>query len=194
VGGDVIITANVRSDRDWQRNRHIRSGRISAASWRLILKAWELGRSEDAADLFVERYGIDSEWYMTPEFKEIKWLEIIPKPRTQPHGGYLPRNCSASESTAAGWQVLGQDPWLQNGHKMATDSGRAWAAGRPIEFTIGSGPGIRTLNLAVNRSLHPCSEIAVRVPRPSRGAAKCRALLSALLYGRSLVTGGQLRL
>jgi hypothetical protein len=24
-----------------------------------------------------------------------------------------------------------------------------------FEFTIGSGPGIRTLNLAVNRSLHP---------------------------------------
>ena len=91
VGSDVIITANVRSDRDWQRNRHIRSGRISAASWRLILKAWELERREDAADLFVERYGIDSEWYMTPEFKEIKWLEIIPKPRTKPHGSYLPR-------------------------------------------------------------------------------------------------------
>jgi hypothetical protein len=87
VGGDVIITANVRSDRDWQRHRHIRSGRISAESWRLILKAWEGGRREEASDLFEERYGMDSEWFMTPELKEIEWLEIIPKPRTQPHGG-----------------------------------------------------------------------------------------------------------
>jgi hypothetical protein len=27
-----------------------------------------------------------------------------------------------------------------------------------LEFTIGSGPGIRTLNLVVNRSLHPVQE------------------------------------
>ncbi len=51
---------------------------------------------------------------------------------------------------------LRQEQWLQDGHKMATGSGRPWVAGRPICIRrFGSGPGIRTLNLAVNRSLRP---------------------------------------
>jgi hypothetical protein len=49
-----------------------------------------------------------------------------------------------------------RDRWLQDSHRMATKGG--WSTGRTRLSRIrqvGSGPGIRTLNLAVNRWLHP---------------------------------------
>ncbi|MHB8589705.1 MAG: hypothetical protein ACYDA0_12760 [Candidatus Dormibacteraceae bacterium] len=46
--------------------------------------------------------------------------------------------------------------WLQNGHKMATKRGQGLVAIEAVSYSnFGSGTGIRTLNLAVNRLVQP---------------------------------------
>jgi hypothetical protein len=51
-----------------------------------------------------------------------------------------------------------------------------------FEFEIGSGTGIRTLNLAVNRSLSPRSENAVRIRGVALRTTNLHGLPPALLY------------
>jgi hypothetical protein len=84
VGSDVLITAVVQSDHfNERRHRTLQGGRVGAAGWRAILKAWEHGDRDLAEDLFAEHYGLDSGWGgQTPGFTEIERLVITPKART----------------------------------------------------------------------------------------------------------------
>jgi hypothetical protein len=71
------------------------------------------------------------------------------RPRSGRRGSYVPA-----------WEVVREAPTSpRRGPCQASEAGRKGCTkdvrAKGFEFTIGSGPGIRTLNLAVNRSLHP---------------------------------------
>src|SRR6266851_2030977 len=74
--------------------------------------------------------------------------------------------------------------WLQNGQTMAADECRSLTPSAPICIReTGSGPGIRTLNLAVNRSARPVQKRLAAIAECRLSIAICHRVSPASLYG-----------
>ncbi len=121
-------------------------------------------------------------------------LNLEPTGGLEPPAFSLPRNALHACRLWRAGRFLRPEQWLQSGHTMATDVGRSLTPSAPIcipDLAPDQGFEPRTLRLTDR-----CTPFKNR--RSSTATiAGCRQMpwfLSALLYGRCLVTGGRLPL
>jgi len=105
----------------------------------------------------------------------------LDRPSTTPLKRAVPESSSASEDPSLpssdqpesltrrsrSPQATLKEQWMYKGCRKDVRAQALVGDGVSFEFTIGSGPGIRTLNLAVNRSLRP-------IQKPRSEFAECR--------------------
>ena len=82
-------------------------------------------------------------------------LNLEPTGGLEPPAFSLRKYCSSGGADSSPLPDPEPEAMATEWSQMATEAVRSQAIPMKFEFAIGSGTGIRTLNLAVNRSLRP---------------------------------------